>query len=234
MAKARVAANSGIEGNRVSPKRAITSTKKKPQWVQSFLFLIFGLAFLLSLAIFFVISENALTNGESLKTEAPKYVSSTGQIPPTNQTIPKAVGSISSSIPQKKPQIIDSSLIFATDLQGVPDKHIVLIPGGKTGLRQNYRIYITDENNGADTRPGSVNDRNIQMQKRKEIKSSNVSFSGEAWGYIEARNSLKSHIIYNEKHIQKNNEKKMSLEEIMLVIKGQEVCRNMHGYVCYV
>jgi hypothetical protein len=228
MAKARVTANNGVESNRIGSKRAIISTKKKPQWVQSFLFCLFGLAFLLSLAIFFVVNDNALSNGNSMKTNAPESVFKTEQIPSIIQNIPvEAAISISTNIPQKKPVITDILPVFATDLKGFPDKHIVEVPGGKTGLRQNYRIYITDENNGADTRPGSVNDRNIQMQKRKEIKLSNISLLGEPWGYIEARNSLKNHIIYNEEHIQKNNEKKMSLEEIMLVIKGQELCKNV-------
>ena len=65
-------------------------------------------------------------------------------------------------------------VIHGTDFNGNPEKHISLIQGGKTGLRQNMRVIITDENNGRETRPGSVLDLQKREERRKKQEEENM------------------------------------------------------------
>lgn len=114
-----------VDGGRLSHKRVVPSTRKKPQsWIQHFLFLLFGLVFLLSLAIFFAINDEAFSNGKSFKTTEPIVTSRTEHIFSIEPKVPEITKNSAILQPQKKPIVTDILPIFATDSHGVPEKHI--------------------------------------------------------------------------------------------------------------
>jgi hypothetical protein len=129
-----------------------------------------------------------------------------------------------------------TEVFYAIDSSGEKMAHISMIQGGKTGLRQNLRVIMTSENNGASTRPGSDADKEMRRQKKeKALQYSGVlSLPGDLpgyqpWALQEATRILREHsLLQPESPVYRNNgENGASLEEAMIFIKQQPVCKNM-------
>lgn len=145
---------------------------------------------------------------------------------------------------------------LAVDSNGVPMDHIRLILGGKTGLRQNLRVVMTEENSGALTRPGSSADRERlklkqqqhgnehEKQHENEPENNNekgnenkkgklgaiVSSEQMPWAYLEALDALKQHPLHQLEspiHNKNNKKKKATLADVMTYIDSQPVCSNL-------
>jgi hypothetical protein len=131
---------------------------------------------------------------------------------------------------------------LAVDSNGVPMDHIRLILGGKTGLRQNLRVIMTEENSGALTRPGSSADRERLKLKQQQHENGHenehekgklgtmVSSEQKPWAYLEALEALKQHPLHQPEspiHNKNNKKKKATLADVMTYIDSQPVCSNL-------
>ena len=141
---------------------------------------------------------------------------------------------------------------LAVDSNGVPMDHIRLILGGKTGLRQNLRVIMTEENSGALTRPGSSADRERlklkQQQHEKQRENENIkqhenenetekegfgsiaSSEQKPWAYLEALEALKQHPLHQPEspvHDKIMKKKKATLADVMTYIDSQPVCSDL-------
>ena len=120
---------------------------------------------------------------------------------------------------------------LATDSIGLPMEHIRLILGGKTGLRQNLRVVMTEDNNGAATRPGSLADKErleIKQQEHERLETA-LTTEQQPWTYLEALKALKRHpLLQSDSPIHEDNRiEKATLAEAMMFIDSQPVCANL-------
>lgn len=125
-----------------------------------------------------------------------------------------------------------TEIFYAVDSSGMQMAHIAMIQGGKTGLRQNMRVIMTAENNGALTRPGSDADKEMRKLKKEKVQqfSGILSLPGnQPWALQEATRVLRAHpLLQPESPVYRGNgENGASLEEAMIYIKNQPVCKNM-------
>lgn len=132
-------------------------------------------------------------------------------------------------------------IVHALDFNGKVERHISLIPGGKTGLRQNLRVIMNNGNNGAETRPGSDKDKETRAErKRRQIEEDGDGGAvvGMPWAYLEAQKILKSHPLFQAgdpgdlrkgEKVENDSNNKMiqmipSLEDTMLYMSQHPAC----------
>ena len=146
------------------------------------------------------------------------------------------------SVPRSDEGTLEKPLIVhALDFNGKVERHISLITGGKTGLRQNLRVIMNNRNNGAETRPGSDKDKETRAErKRRQIEEDGDGGAvvGMPWAYLEAKKILRSHPLFQSgapKDLRKvekfmNDSKNImiqmipSLEDTMLYISQHPAC----------
>lgn len=136
---------------------------------------------------------------------------------------------VTSSTPKLK--LFEGPVILANDSNGVPMQHISLILGGKTGLRQNLRIIMTDENNGAFTRPGSHADRERRKRRREKQNQEldimpSTAQDLKPWALLDTERMLRAHPLFlpAAPAYRGNGEGRPTLEETMIYISNQPVC----------
>lgn len=211
--------------------------KSKP-WscFQMLTYCVFGLTCMLSGMLLLVINKVAFPGmTTALEEEVDLFLTSNKAVPsPIDQTVAD-VAIIVENIPQQvkiSAALRAPEVFLASDSNGVPMPHITMIQGGKTGLRQNLRVVMTAENNGASTRPGSDADKEIRKRKKEELQqySGALALSGKLpWALQEATKVLRSHpLLQPESPVYRNSgESSATLEEAMMHIRNHPVCKNM-------
>ena len=213
--------------------------KSKP-WscFQVFTYCVFGLTCMLSGILLLVINKVTFPGMiASVEEEVGLYIRPAKAVLfPVDPIIEDAVTVIENT-PQletaKRSVAVNASEMFhAIDSNGMKMAHIGMIQGGKTGLRQNLRVIMTAENNGASTRPGSDADKEMSKLKKEQVQqfSGALSLPGDQpWALQEATRVLRAHpLLQPDSPVYRGNgENGASLEEAMVYVKSQPVCKNM-------
>lgn len=208
--------------------QTVSRWRVRPQsCLQSFTYCAFALIFLISAAILLTINRVAFSGMNSeLQSDAKDVLPKVQVTSTTGKVI------VQSSTQIIKP--IQTVTLLANDSNGIPMHHISLILGGKTGLRQNLRVIMTDQNNGALTRPGSHFDRERRTERRAKQKEEFGMIPSTAedlkpWALIDTERMLRAHPLFQPAApvYRGDGESIPSLEETMIYLKSQPVCSKM-------
>jgi hypothetical protein len=208
--------------------QTVSRWRVRPQsCLQSFTYCAFALIFLISTAILLTINRVAFSGMNSELHSDTKVVLPKELVKSTSEK-----ETVLSSTPLVKPVQIVTML--ANDSNGIPMQHISLILGGKTGLRQNLRVIMTNENNGALTRPGSHFDRERRMKRREKQKEELRMIPSTAedlkpWALIDTERMLRAHPLFQPAApaYRGDGVSRPTLEETMIYLSSQPVCSKM-------
>ena len=208
--------------------QTVSRWRVRPQsCLQSFTYCAFALIFLISAALLLTINRVAFSGMNSELQSDTKDVLAKALVTSTTEKVPV----LSSNQIEKSVQRVT---ILANDSNGIPMQHISLILGGKTGLRQNLRVIMSNENNGALTRPGSHFDRERRMRRREKQKEElgmilSTAEDIKPWALIDTERMLKAHPLFQPASpaYRGDGDSRPTLEETMIYISSQPVCSKM-------